>query len=114
MAEFAYNSSPHSVTKLSPMFSLYGFKPRGIQVNNDSEMASSAAEDWLYRMTTMHNQIHATLKAVNDRRSELSIRLNEVFKPYKEARKYKVGDMVLVDQRNLTIPDGGKRALSDR
>ena len=32
----------------------------------------------------------------------------------KEARKYRVGDMVLVDRRNLTIPDGGKRALSDR
>ena len=108
LAEFAYNSSPHSVTKLSPMFSLYGFEPRGIQVNKDSDMASPAAEDWLYRLTTVHNQIHATLKAVNDRRSELSQKMDG-----KEARKYKVGDMVLVDRRNLTISDGGKRALSD-
>ena len=59
-------------------------------------------------MTTVHNQIHATLKAVNDRRSELSQKTDS-----KEARKYRVGDMVLVDWRNLTIPDGGKRALSD-
>ena len=109
LAEFAYNSSPHSVTKLSPMLSLYGFEPRGIQVNNDSEMASPAAEDWLYRMTTVHNQIHVTLKAVNDCTSEVSQKIDG-----KEARKYRVGDMVLVDRRNLTIPDGGKRASSDR
>ena len=48
LAEFAYNLSPHSVTKRSPMFSLYGFEPCGIQVNNDSKMASPTAEDWLY------------------------------------------------------------------
>ena len=45
LAEFTYNLSSHSVTKLSPMFSLYSFEPFGIQVNNDSEMASPAAED---------------------------------------------------------------------
>ena len=109
MPEFAYNSSPQSVTKLSPMFSLYGFEPRGILVNNNSEMTSPAAEDWLYRITTVHNQIHATLKTVNDCRSELSQRLDG-----KEARKYQVGDMVLVDRRNLTIPDRGKKVLSDQ
>ena len=85
------------------------FEPRGIQVNKDSEMTSPAAENWLYRMTTVHNQIHAILKAVNERRSELSQKIDG-----KEARKYKVGEMVLVDRRNLTIPNGGKRALSDR
>ena len=68
LAEFAYNSSSHLVTKLSPMFPMYGFQPRGIQVQNDSEMASPAAEDWLFRMTTVHNQLQATLKAVNNRR----------------------------------------------
>ena len=108
LAEFAYNSSPHSVTKLSPMFSLYGFEPRGIQVVDDGEMASPAAEDWLYRMTKVHNQTHATLKAVNDRRSAISQKMVG-----QEARKYKVGDWVLVDRRNLTIPEG-IRALSDR
>ena len=30
LSEFAYNSSPHSITKLSPMFAMYGFEPRGI------------------------------------------------------------------------------------
>ena len=90
------------------MFSLYGFEPCGIQVVDDGEMASPAAEDWLYRMTKVHNQTHTTLKAVNDRRSAISQKMVG-----QEARKYKMGDWVLVDRRNLTIPEG-IRALSDR
>ena len=105
LAEFAYNSAPHSVTKLSPMFALYGFEPRRIQVSTE-EVASPAAEDWLYRMTTVHNQVHATLKAVNERRVASS--------PQDRARKYSVGDQVLVDRRNLTFPAGTKKSLSDR
>ena len=77
LAEFAYNSFPHSVTKLSPMFSMYRFEPRGLQVQ-ECEMSSPAAEEWLDRMTTVHNQIQATSKMVNDRRSQLSAeQLNE-------------------------------------
>ena len=108
LAEFAYNSSSHSVTKLSPMFTMYGFEPRGIHVQNDGEMASPAAEDWLFTMTAVHNQLQTTLKAVNNRRSELYQKVEG-----KEARRYKVGDQVLVDRRNLTIPEGIK-ALSNR
>ena len=59
----------------------------------------------------VYNQILATLKAVNNRRSELSKRLLE---KGKQARRYKVGDKVLVDRRNLTIPEGTTRALSGR
>ena len=110
LAEFAYNSSSHPVTKLSPMFAMYGFEPLGIQVQNDSKMASPAAEDWLFRMTAVHTQLQATLKAVNDRRSKLSQKLTGIGK---EARRHKVGDQVLVDRRNLMIPEG-IRALSDR
>ena len=90
------------------MFGMYGFDPRGIQVQDDSEMASPAAEDWLFRMTAVHNQLQGTLKVVNDRRSELSQKMEG-----KEARGYKVGDQVLVDRRNLKIPEG-IRALSDQ
>ena len=60
-------------------------------------------------MTILHSQIHVTLNAVNDRRSQLSQRMDS-----KEARKYRVGDTVLVDLRNLTILNRGKRALFDR
>ena len=68
-------------------------------------MASPAGEDWLYRMTNVHNQIHATLKAVNDRRSDIFQDIDEKG-VHKGARRYKVGDWVLVDRRNLTFPKG--------
>ena len=31
-----------------------------------------------------------------------------------KTRKYQIGDMVLIDRRNLTIPKGTIRSLSDR
>ena len=73
-------------------------------------MASPPAEDWLFGMTAVHNQLQSTLKVVSDRRSELFQKLTGIGK---EARRYKVGDQVLVDRRNLTIPEG-IRPLSDR
>ena len=57
--------------------------------------------------------LHATLKGINDRESALFQDIDEKG-VHKGARRYKVGDWVLVDRRNLTIPEGGKRALSDR
>ena len=57
LAEFAYNSSSHSVTKLSPVFAMYGFEPRDIQVQDDSEIASPAAEDCLFRMTAVYKKL---------------------------------------------------------
>ena len=49
------------------------------------------------------------LKAVNDRRLERSQKLTGIGK---EARRYKVGDQVLVNRRNVIIPEG-IRALFD-
>ena len=69
LAEFVYNSTPHSITKLSPMYALYGFEPHGLQVadrTDKDKIASPAAEEWLTRMTAVRNQLHAILKAAND------------------------------------------------
>lgn len=56
-------------------------------------------------MTTVHSQIHDTLKRINDKRSQLSI---------EKARKFKPGDQVLVDRRNLTIKAGNNRSLTTK
>ena len=85
-------------------------------------MASPAAEEWLDRMTQVHNQIHATLRAVNDKRSELGMRrtgANGDRVMGNGARRFQVGDKVLVDWRNLTLRKNTRgmkvaRALSDR
>src|SRR5258706_12841394 len=56
-------------------------------------------------MTTVHSQIQATLKKINDRRSELSL---------EKSRQFKVGDQVLVDRRNLTVKAGNNRSLTQK
>ena len=51
------------------MYALYGFEPHGLQVadrTDKDKIASPAAEEWLTRMTAVHNQLHAILKAAND------------------------------------------------
>ena len=62
----------------------------------NSETSLPAAEEWPFGVTAVHNQVHATLKTVNDHRLELSRRLME---NGKEACRYKAGDKVLVDRR---------------
>ena len=56
-------------------------------------------------MTAVHNDIHTTLKNINNKRSGLSL---------DKARSYNPGDKVLVDRRNLTIKSGNNRTLTSR
>ena len=56
-------------------------------------------------MILVHSQISNTLKTINDRCSRSSI---------DKARKFKVGDWVLVDCRNLTIKAGNNRSLMQK
>ena len=65
LAEFAYNSTATTTHKLTPYRSHYGFDPRTIHLGNDHKLSSPAAEEWLDRMTTVHNQIHDTIKHIN-------------------------------------------------
>ena len=76
-------------------------------------------------LNKLPNELENELHAVRQKSSILDVksrlpkstgwmsRVDEVLKPHKEARQYNVGDMVLVDQRNLAIPTG-KRGLSYR
>jgi len=56
-------------------------------------------------MTAVHNDIHNTLKHINDKRSRLSL---------DKALLYNPGDKVLVDRRNLTIKSGNNRTLTSK
>jgi len=105
LAEFAYNTTTHSTHQYSPYRSLYGWDPRTIHLDNDYELSSPAAEEWLDRMTTVHNQIHHTLKQINIKRSAIHI---------EKARKFAVNDWVLVDRRNLQVKAGNNRSLTNK
>jgi len=56
-------------------------------------------------MTTVHNQIHDTLKQINNKRSAMDI---------KKARRFAINDWVLVDRRNLQIQAGNNRSLTNK
>ena len=73
LAELAYSTTSTTTHSYSPYRSLYGFNPRTIHLDNDYELSSPAAEEWLDRMTTVHNQIHHTLKRINEKRSTIHI-----------------------------------------
>ena len=92
LAEFAYNSTSTTTHGYSPYRSLYGFDPRTIHFDNDYELSSPAAEEWLDRMTTVHNQIDDTCKRINEKRRSIHI---------EKARQFNIDNWVLVDRCNL-------------
>ena len=47
LAEFAYNTTSTTTHGYSPYRSLYGFDPRTIHLDNNYELTSAAAEEWL-------------------------------------------------------------------
>ena len=65
LAEFAYNTIATTTHNLSSYRSLYGIDPCTIYLDNDYELSSLAAEEWLDRMTALHNHIHKVLKRIN-------------------------------------------------
>ena len=109
LAQFAYNSTTHTSThRYTPFAAAYGWNPRAIQVGNPANEADNpAAEDWLDRMTRVHQEITSILKSINDKRSSGSLSIDK-------ARSFEVGDMVLVDRRNLTIKAGNNHSLSNK
>ena len=102
LAEFAYNSTKAS-HGYSPFQAMYGWDPQVIHLTNH-QVAAPAAEEWLDRMISVHNQIHHTLRRINDKRSKIST---------EKSRQYHEGDKVMVDRRNLAIKDG-TRSLSTK
>ena len=54
-------------------------------------------------MTTVHNQIHDTLKRINEKRSTIHI---------EKARQFNIDDWVLVDRRKLQVKAGNNKSLT--
>ena len=56
-------------------------------------------------MTTVHNQVHDTLKQINIKRSAIHIQ---------KERQFSIDDWVLVDHRDLQIKAGNYRSLTNK
>ena len=61
MAQYAYNNSKHSATKISPFYSNYGFEP---QTNCPTELQfrNSASELYGHYMTSVHKKLSRQLE----------------------------------------------------
>ena len=73
-----------------------------MQLDNNYELSSPAAEESLDRMTTMHNYIHDVLKQVNYQWSTLHVAT---------ARHFHIDNWVLVDRRNLQVMAENNKSL---
>ena len=71
--------------------------------NDNDDIGSPAAEEWLDRMIIVHKQIHEILKKINDRRSKMHM---------EKSRQFVLRDMVCVDRRNLQIKGNRSLAIS--
>ena len=68
-----------------------------IHTDKDYELSCPAAEDWLDRMTTVHNHIHNVLKRIQHNGSTVHV---------EKARQFNIDNWVLVDKRNLQVKAG--------
>ena len=103
LAEFAYNTTGTTTHKLSTNRSLYGVDPHTIHLDNNYELSSPTAEEWLDRMTTVHNHLHNVLKRINHKQSTLHV---------EKARQFNMDDWVLVDRRNLSVKARNNNSLT--
>jgi transposase InsO family protein len=94
MAEYAYNNSKHSATKISPFYANYGFEPRTTWPT-EIQFRNPAAELYGHYMTGVHQKLKQRLEEATE-----SMR-----KHYNKRRKdivpFKKGDLVMLNGKNI-------------
>jgi transposase InsO family protein len=94
MAEFAYNNSVTTATGLSPFYANYGYNPNGSNpsVTGARNPASQAYAHWMH---TVHEGTKLALEQTRERMRKYADQHR------KEAPAYQVGDLVMLDGRNI-------------
>ncbi|CAI7885586.1 unnamed protein product [Closterium sp. NIES-54] len=100
MAEFAYNKTHHSSTCMSPFFALYG-QHLNVPTRVDLTPTVPRADNFHQHPTFIHDHVRKHLELANARMARTtSHSLREV--------SFAVGDCVLLDSRNLQLPQDSK------
>jgi len=94
MAEYAYNNSKHSTTKISPFYANYGFEAR-TSWPTEIQFRNPASEMYGHYMTGVHKQL----------KDRLEVAVEAMKKHYNKKRKevapFKKGELVLLNGRNI-------------
>jgi len=94
MAEYAYNNSKHSATKVSPFYANYVFEPRTTWPT-EIQFKSPASELYGHYM----NSVHQSLK------DRLELAMKSMRKNYNKKRKdiepFKKGELAMLNGRNI-------------
>jgi hypothetical protein len=94
MAEYAYNNSKHSATKISPFYANYGFEPR-TNWPTEVKFRNPASALYGHYMTSVHSRLSAQLK--------LSIEAMRKYydKKTKSIEPFKKGELVMLNGKNI-------------
>lgn len=94
MAEYAYNNSVTTATSLSPFFANYGYHPR-TNWPVEAEVKNPSARNYAHWMESIHKLCKEALEHTRE-----SMR-KHYDKRSKAAPKYQVGDLVMLNGKNL-------------
>ena len=98
LAEFAYNNSEHSVTKISPFFACMGFNPR---LSFDIEANATKGE--IPAAKQRAEQLQRDRKTLDERwERAIKWQANAYNKRHK-SQSFRVGDQVLLSTKNLRL-----------
>jgi len=94
MAEYAYNNSKHSSTKISPFYANYGFKPR-TKWPTEIQFRNPESELYGYYMTGIHTKLEERLSEA------MELMKNSYNKKRKSIEPFKKGELVMLNGRNI-------------
>ena len=94
LAKYAYNNSVSQGTKLSPFFVNYGYHPR-TNWPTAKEAVNPASENYVHYVKSVHD---LAIKGLEEAKKRM-----EKYSKGKEAPAYRVGDLVMLSGRNISI-----------
>jgi hypothetical protein len=94
MAEYAYNNSNHSATKMSPFYTNYGYKPC-TNWPTEPQFKNPGSELNAHYMINVHRKLEHQFEHSGKKMGEYCDRKR------KPAPQYKVNDWVMFDGRNI-------------